>query len=315
MCLTAHTTAKSQNKLMIYMIYETALHSLRHPLYASQTNWPICSVKPPKGTRSQARSSNAEAASPKRSHTWFSDPFQQVPLAPSPFPRICTFFFIYLSAPTSRVSWCPQTRPSPFSSPGPPTRPYVFKAAPPPRLPPTLPCHQPNQTPSSLAPPAHLPPCPPPWPTTPTPPPHPPLVTSQIRPIVRPPPPRLPPTPSSPARTKPIVRFLRKARPPAHPSAQIQKHPCLPFLGGYSQHSQSPNGWNRCPSLLPHCPQIFPRNMPASRKSSGTGKKHSLPEAPPVPSDVAAPFSWGSAARRQPLNNIVVSIFFSILPI
>ena len=56
------------------------------------------------------------------------------------------------------------------------------------------------------------------------------------------------------------------------------------------------------PSLLPHCPQIFPRNMPASRKSSGTGKKHSLPEAPPVPSDVAAPFSWGSAARRQPLN-------------
>ena len=108
-------------------------------------------------------------------------------------------------------------------------------------------------------------------------------------------PPPTPPTPPS--------RLCPPARPPAHPSAQIQKHPCLPFLGGYSQHSVPQWVEPVHPSLLPHCPQIFPRNMPASRKSSGTGKKHSLPEAPPVPSDVAAPFSWGSAARRQPLNN------------
>ena len=51
-----------------------------------------------------------------------------------------------------------------------------------------------------------------------------------------------PPTPPPP----PPTRLCPPARPPAHPSAQIQKHPCLPFLGGYSQHSQSPNGWNRC---------------------------------------------------------------------
>ena len=50
-----------------------------------------------------------------------------------------------------------------------------------------------------------------------------------------------PPTPPTPP-----TRLCPHARPPAHPSAQIQKHPCLPFLGGYSQHSQSPNGWNRC---------------------------------------------------------------------
>ena len=50
-----------------------------------------------------------------------------------------------------------------------------------------------------------------------------------------------PPTPPTPP-----TRLCPPARPPAHPSAQIQKHPCLPFLGGYSQHSQSPNGWNRC---------------------------------------------------------------------
>ena len=81
-------------------------------------------------------------------------------------------------------------------------------------------------------PPPPSPPCPPPWTTPPTPPPH--LVTSQIR---------------------PIVRFLREpkrcplsgAPPPPHFPNQTN---CLVFgspNGGTSaQHSQSPNGWNRC---------------------------------------------------------------------
>ena len=90
----------------------------------------------------------------------------------------------------------------------------------------------------------------------------------------------------------PPTRLSPPARPPAHPSAQIQKHPCLPFLGGYSQHSQSPQ-WVE----LVHCSlsSNLSRNMPASRKSSGTGRKHALPEAPPVPSNVG-----GTASGQHP---------------
>ena len=55
------------------------------------------------------------------------------------------------------------------------------------------------------------------------------------------------------------------------------------------------------PSLLPHC--SLSSNHASLKKIVWDRQKDSLPEAPPVPSDVAAPSSWGSAARRQPLNN------------
>ena len=104
----------------------------------------------------------------------------------------------------------------------------------------------------------------------------------------------------------PPTRLSLPARPPAHPSAQIQEHPCLPFLGGYSQHSQSPQWVEPVhPSLLPHC--SLSSNHASLKKIVWDRQKDSLPEAPPVPSDVAAPFSWRSAARRQPLNRATPS--------
>ena len=209
----------------------------------------------------------------------------------------------------------------------------------------------------SLVPPPHLPPCPPSMGHLPTPPPIPPrlpLVTSQIKPVVRvlkkpktrhllllsPPPipvvtsqirpflrepkrgnqctfccshtplarppwatsPRLPPSP--PPRHQPNQTSCSPTPPtPLSGLSQIQKHPCLPFLGGYSQHSQLPQ-WEEPvhPSLLPHC--SLSSNHASLKKIVWDRQKDSLPEAPPVPSDVAAPSSWGSAARRQPVLEV-----------
>ena len=102
----------------------------------------------------------------------------------------------------------------------------------------------------------------------------------------------------------PPTRLCPPARPPAHPSAQIQKHPCLPFLGGYSQHSQSPNGWNRCTlrcfrTALKSFPGTCqPQENPLGPAKSTLCLKHLQCRQTSPP-----PFSWGSAARRQPLNN------------
>ena len=116
----------------------------------------------------------------------------------------------------------------------------------------------------------------------------------------------VPPPPISPLARPPWPPPHASPHPPPSSPAKseqlIQKHPCLPFLGGYSQHSQSPQ-WEEPvhPSLLPHCP--LSSNHASLKKIVWDRQKDSLPEAPPVPSDVAAPSSWGSAARRQPLNN------------
>ena len=118
------------------------------------------------------------------------------------------------------------------------------------------------------------------------------------------PPPHASPHPPPPPRHQPNQTSCSPT-PPTRLSglSQIQKHPCLPFLGGYSQHSQSPQWVEPVhPSLLPHC--SLSSNHASLKKIVWDRQKDSLPEAPPVPSDVAAPSSWGSAARRQPLNKL-----------
>ena len=98
------------------------------------------------------------------------------------------------------------------------------------------------------------PPPSPPLPALHGPPPHasphpPPLVTSQIRPVVHP------------------------RHPPVYPVYPRSKSiPAFPFLEGIRSTVSPPNGWNRC-TLRCFRTALFPQIMPASRKSSGTGKK------------------------------------------
>ena len=113
--------------------------------------------------------------------------------------------------------------------------------------------------------------------------------------------PHSPPPPSSPAKSDQLFTHA------THPSIRSIPDPkaSLPSLSWrvFAAQSVPPMVEPVHPSLLPHC--SLSSNHASLKKIVWDRQKDSLPEAPPVPSDVAAPSSWGSAARRQPLNNLM----------